>query len=292
MPPRRFKVVSSTPKKNPTTPDSRFTKLPKFYVADQPKRNNDIQPVETPSESNAPLINEEQDSIQDLASLESGNEHVSNVVGTSQPGPNDEMLFDNFVEPDAMPWNTTSPARKKQRTNETHDEIPAIPQFTDPQPLPFTPIKGTGHPYRYISTPKTEQMNHYTPSRPTFLDPHPIEDSIETSLSALLSPHRKSQKFIPSGLASSMRTVIIEATSVHGQSAIKAPNEVRYRVQTASLLSGLIAIECQTPDKNFLVVNHGTTPVPGQVISIKGVTWNVTLEDRERTVVLNWAIEG
>jgi hypothetical protein len=303
--PRRF--LSTAGRRGTDTPaslrfqpagsaDPQFGRVPKFFVSDRRTNKAQEPSKESINDSAEPLGNGDNDNIQDPSSEESSklphpNSHVQN------PGLDDEMLFDTFVERPSMSHVATSPVRKRPRTGDLRSGTVA---HSTELPLILSPAsKATATSNRYrLPTTNTVQSN-FAPSIPSFLTPTPTTENVEATISAIFSPHRKSQKFLPSSLASSMRNHIIEAMSVHTQPSFGPKNDAKVQVVRSHRLSGMSLIEgnLQTSGQtngrtNMLLVGPAATPKPGDVVQIKGITWTIEIQERSWTVLLDWKVES
>src|ERR1700761_1181111 len=151
--PRRF--LSSTPAKGGTdspanlrfqatgeTPtgsaDPHFARVPKFLVRDRRIGRAQEQSKESLNDSLKPLDNGNHDSIQDPSSEESSIAQNTERHATAEE-PEDEMLFDTFVNPPESSPGTSSPVRKRQRTDYLGSAMPgtdgaAMPVKSSPMP--------------------------------------------------------------------------------------------------------------------------------------------------------------
>lgn len=273
--------------------DPQFTRIPKFFVADD--RFNKIQEHSKERLNNpvTPLDNGENgddDNIQDASSEESSKlpQANSDIHGTVS---DNEMLFDTFIERLSTSQGKTSPVRKRQRTGDptstkvTHGaDLPSI--------LPLPKAIASAHRYRLPTTSATQDT--FAPPIPSFLTPAPMTEDLEASIPVIFSPHRKSQKFLQAGLASSMRDHIIETMPLHTQSSSKTKNNFNVRVIRARRLSGMSLIEgiIQTSiEINLLLTGPAATPQVDDLIQIKGITWAIEIQGRIWTVVLDWKVE-
>jgi len=260
--------------------------LPKFHTASH--RLNDVKPDST----NA-IDTRDKDEIQDQPSAEDLTRAPDPNERPHTPEAEDEMLFDTFDEQDLHLQPTVSPLRKRQKTEGENNSIMEASQHgaTHAASTPYPKSASTS---RFILKAPVSPDFNATPVRPSFITPAPTTEVFEASLPAIFSPHRKSQRFLPGGLAASMRDHIIEATSTHAYSSSKPSSEFRIRVSKARQLAGMSLIEGQTGNgvsMNLLLVSQSTAPQPGEIIQTKGMNWTIDVEQQMLVVVPDWKVE-
>lgn len=131
--------------------------------------------------------------------------------------------------------------------------------------------------------------------RPAFILPDSPEERHKVELPAIFSPHRKSQRFVPGGLADSMRTQIMEAFSEqHRGSSHAFQSGVRLRVSAccstshATLIQGL---SDAGSEEHVLLIGHKKPPAVGDIVLAKGASWEVDTDEKTWTVYLDWRVE-
>jgi hypothetical protein len=148
-----------------------------------------------------------------------------------------------------------------------------------------------------VLSPSIPVSNAPLPSRLLFMDlPVPTEDTQSDPLPQAFSPHRKSQKFLPNGLAAIMRGHIVDATSTHsnphrwsGDWRIRVANTVNGPSVGMTMISGIAE---SGSDENVLLVGKRGTPQIGQSILVKGVSWDMELQGIRWVVAVDWVVEN
>jgi len=132
-------------------------------------------------------------------------------------------------------------------------------------------------------------------NRPVFILPDSPEERHKVELPAIFSPHRKSQRFVPGGLADSMRTHIMEAFSEQHRGSNQASHGgARLRVSAcrntsqASLIHGL---SDSGSEEHVMLIGHKRRPEVGDMVLIQGASWEVEVQERTWAVFLDWKIE-
>jgi hypothetical protein len=144
------------------------------------------------------------------------------------------------------------------------------------------------------STPFAESP---APARPSFLTPQISEESaLADPLPHEFSPHRRSEKFLPSGMAATMRAHIVETTATHSHSSSRWSGGWRIRVTACSSASGkgMTMIQGVTDSglrENVMLVGKGESPSPDDSIVIKGVSWGIDVDHQRWIVGIEWRVE-
>lgn len=132
-------------------------------------------------------------------------------------------------------------------------------------------------------------------ARPAFILPDSPEERQKIELPAIFSPHRKSQRFVPGGLADSMRTNIMEAFSEQHRGQNQASHgEERLTVAAcrstsqASLIQG---VSDSGSEEHVMLIGQKRRPAVGDMILLQGASWEVELQERTWAVYLEWKIE-
>jgi hypothetical protein len=132
-------------------------------------------------------------------------------------------------------------------------------------------------------------------TRPVFILPDSPEDRRKVDVPAIFSPHRKSQRFVPGGLADSMRSQIMEAFSEqHRGSNHASHGRARLRVSACRSTSQAILIQGRSDsgsEEHVMLIGHKRRPEIGDTVLIQGAGWEVELEERTWAVFLDWKVE-
>jgi hypothetical protein len=186
------------------------------------------------------------------------------------------------------------PASKRARMSLDSDlsdldsaEHPRAPKTVSPA------LRFRMRPSRVVEGSEPPGSTH--PSRPVFILPDSPEERHNVELPAIFSPHRKSQRFIPGGLADSMRTQIMEAFSEqHRGSSHASHGGVRLRVSAcrstsqATLIQGL---SDSGSEGHVLLIGHKKRPAVGDIVLAKGASWEVVIDEKTWVVYLDWKVE-
>jgi hypothetical protein len=281
----QMSVSTATPN---TKHKSTFTAAPKFVVTN--RRSKAIDPVGVQSGvTETPRRFKRVESIQDPSSFEDSSQDLD-VQPDQQTQQSNESLEEK--EPNLQPQDARSPARKKQKTVENQN-LQSMPYNGGLEPSTSGYIATSVVP-RYLPPASKLPSAGIAPARPSFITPVPTIESVEAALPAIFSPHKKSQKFLPTGLASFMRSHIIEATSVHSQASSKPFNGYKIQIITSQRISygSLVQAQNQTGLKSsFLLVGNTPTPLLGEICVLNGVNWSIILDEHPWRVVLDWKVE-
>jgi hypothetical protein len=267
-----------------------FTPAPKFVVTD--RRSKPVDSARLQPSSSKPLHQFKRvESIQEPSSFEDSSQDHDDQPNQDTQNSDGDILKDQ--EPKLGLQEASSPVRKKLKLADDRDaqhnayHANLEPDMWENKATPSAP--------RYLPPTAKHHEHNFAPSRPSFITPAPTVESVEAALPAVFSPHKKSQKFLPTGLASSMRGHIIEATSAHAQSSGKPFSDYRIKILNSQRLSygSLVEAQCQTGSKsNFLLIGNAQTPLAGGILVLNGLNWNVMLDDCPWRVVLDWKVES
>jgi hypothetical protein len=120
----------------------------------------------------------------------------------------------------------------------------------------------------------------------------PVVEAHKDPLPAFISPHKKSQRFLPNGLAAAMRSNIMSIAS-KGQS--KAGESQSFKVKSinssqAPEMSTVEAVTLDGDDVRFILAGPGQRPQPGEIFSIPGIHWPAEILNQEYIVVVEWRV--
>jgi hypothetical protein len=202
--------------------------------------------------------------------------------------------FGNGLEPrfdsDAPLPDVDSPASKRARISVDSDLSDM--DSTERPPKVSPTLRFRFRPSRPEEGSDSPGSTH--PSRPAFVLPDSPEERHKFELPAIFSPHRKSQRFIPGGLADSMRTHIMEAFSEQHR-GLNAPNRgARLRVtacRNTSQASLIQAVSEVGSEEHLLLVGNKNRPGVGDTVRARGASWEVEIDKRTWAVFLDWKTE-
>lgn len=213
------------------------------------------------------------------------------------PESEDEMLLDSVendteivLEQREASSPIRSPKRPRLRSHEHSPDSVSLSPRTVRMSARFRPST------TQMPSPSALTSNTPIPSRLLFVEQSaPVDDSQSDPLPQAFSPHRKSQKFLPNGLAASMRSIIVEATSTQSN-----PHRWRggWRVRANSVTDGpsigMTTVQGTTEngsEEHVLLVGKRDVPQAGQSVVVKGVSWDVELRDIRWVVTVDWVVE-
>ncbi|KAJ4384893.1 hypothetical protein N0V86_000497 [Didymella sp. IMI 355093] len=236
--------------------ESPTSSLPEYDVTPRPKTRK-LESVESIEESasspSRPIYdNVDVEGTEIMQTVEHG--AVSAEEDSHNDEDEDELLFE------------TARTSKRRRTSP--------PSPTQHRAAPHTPLGATSHRFRFPQTPQANldsvalhtptaatsasaSVNTATTSRPHFLLPAPRSPTRPSApLPEIFSPSRKSQKYLPNGLASSVQAWIIEAAQQGAGSGIVWGREredgVRIKIKVLGL-GGRDEVECLPGGTTFVL---------------------------------------
>ncbi|KAF6234197.1 hypothetical protein HO173_007617 [Letharia columbiana] len=281
----------------------RFTPAPRFNFSSTQKPTTENAAVATQHAS--PLSRRphlagaiRNRSREDIEETGSDNEETEGLE-------NDESTF-------ARP---TQPTSKRRRPNPPEAVIISS-ESSSPSPPPTTPpyptIEGEDHeavsyndlnphaqPRFVLPRPKSTGTPSI-PSRPPLILP-PRSPSPTTATPAFFSPHRRGQKYIPGGLASSVRDWIVETSQqVHNRSHARRGEEefwdMRFRAgecRAEDPNEGMILVQERSGAKRWMLVGKGrgeTKAEVGCIVGIREPTWEVQVGHENYMVAVEWKV--
>jgi hypothetical protein len=265
---------SSSPGNNP------FSSVPRFST-------RQIDTFTSPTFSPYQDLNlNHAESIQDISSTQDVSQ--SDLPRSDGQESDEEMLFNTFED---NQLHTDSPLSKRQKISD--DSEPP-----DNFELPFSP-KRPGFTVNHLMPTTTKSITvdeqAETPLRPMFIVPFQAAGSVEAALPAIFSPQRTTQRLLPSGLASSLRTEIMELTArKNGCNLGDIPSGTNIKVVKAHPMAGYTAIQGRVVDGitfDFLLLGNGQSVAAGSKLTLRGINWNVTVQSKTWIVVLDWRVD-
>jgi hypothetical protein len=200
----------------------------------------------------------------------------------------EEMLFDTHNENEI---NTDSPLSKRRKLSNGNEIL-------ENYKLPFSPKQPGFSVNRFIPTASkatTADEHAETLPRPMFIVPSQAAGSIEATLPSVFSPQRTTQRLLPSGLASSLRTEIMELTSFKGgQSLGYIPSGTKVNTVKVYPMAGYTAVQGHVFDGSsvdLLLFGTGQNVTAGNVLILKGINWSVEIQSKMWVVVLDWTVD-
>ena len=231
-----------------------------------------------------------------------------------ETGSDDEEIegLENVESTHALP---TQPTSKRRRTNppeavtiSSDSSSPSPPPTTPPYPtieedydeaVAYNDLNPHTRPRFILPTPKPAGTPSI-PSRPPLILP-PRSPSPTAAIPAFFSPHRRGQKYVPGGLASSVRDWIIETSQqahnrAHARSEEEQSWDKRFRVgdcRVGDSNDGMILVEERSEAKRWMLVGKGrgeTKVEVGCIVGIREPTWEVPVGHQLYTVAIEWKV--
>jgi hypothetical protein len=279
-----------------------FAPTPKFSISRSVQRRDADQHRPTPTVATVELkkavIQSSGESIEDLSSQVEGRGDDPGFQ-LEDASEEEDMLFDIREIRDGL--DVSSFRVPKRPRLELREEVPEPSAYA--KPTSSSSHLATTTPHRFLQRPahhpsaSTPFAESPAPARPSFITLQVSEESaVSDPLPQVFSPHRRSEKFLPSGMAATMRAHIVETTATHSHSSSRWSGGWRIRVAACSGFSreGMAMIQGIAHSglrENVMLVGKGELPSPGDSIVVKGVTWNIDV-DRQRWVVgIEWKVE-
>ncbi|KAK7517377.1 hypothetical protein IWZ03DRAFT_376020 [Phyllosticta citriasiana] len=189
-----------------------------------------------------------------------------------------------LTQPAASPPHPTSPPRTTRPPRFKHTEAtpsrahPLAPTSTDPLPPPPTTTKTTSRPRNPFRLPPS--VGHGSKNDPTAADATPLPEHF--------SPHRRNQKFVPGGMAETVRGWILGVG--HGPDAARTSSRVS---------SMVVAGSREAVGENRLRLLAGKTDGDGEgeearallVGPAKGVRAGVAMGDEVKIAAPSWDVQ-
>ncbi|KAL9123694.1 MAG: hypothetical protein Q9175_008311 [Cornicularia normoerica] len=209
----------------------------------------------------------------------------------------------------------TQPNSKRRRLNPPEAVIissdsssPSPPPTTPPHPtieeddreaVPYNDFKSHARPRFVLPTPKPTETPSI-PSRPPLILP-PRSPSPTTATPAFFSPHRRGQKYVPGGLASSVRDWIVEISQqayyrAHARRGGEEVWDMRFivgdcRVEDAN--DGMILLQEKSGANRWMLVGKGKGEIKieiGCTVGITEPTWEVLVGYELYMVAIEWKV--
>ena len=221
-------------------------------------------------------------------------------------------ILENDRHPFALP---TQPTSKRRRPNPAEAVVissdsssPSPPPTTPPYPtieeddneaVPHSDINSYARPRFVLPTSKPTETPPI-PSRPPLILP-PRSPSPPATTPAFFSPHRKGQKYVPGGLASTVRDWIVETSQeAHNRAHARRGEEELWdtsfrvgdcRVEDPS--DGMVLVRERSNAKRWMLVGHGIGEAMvevGCMVGIRGPTWEVPALHESYMVAIEWKV--
>ncbi|MCJ1449276.1 MAG: hypothetical protein MMC23_009796 [Stictis urceolatum] len=318
---------------NATVASQQFAPAPRFATSSTSKRTNEEQILSSPplvsplvARTRRPTtVKQPRDDIEDELELD--------PEPQTEPLPDnadEEMLLDT-IEFDLPPpkrrrmtppptFPATTARKAPHQTPRRQDPIvvsssphadyrssASVSPVPAPPEVPRTPSRAHSRHGLNYTTPAATVSSASTTSKPRFIVPNPTdEDNAEETLPPIFSPHRRGQRFIPGGLASTVRDWVLELTSGGGPAQTFAQrlglrrkgDEVRIRVK--ELVEGTegrhFAVESTVGQRWLLIwVEGGGVGLRrvvrvGDAMALRMPLWEVQLEEVVYGVAVNWSV--
>ena len=209
----------------------------------------------------------------------------------------------------------TIPTSKRRRPNppdaviiSSDSSSPSTPPTTPPYPtieedehqaVPYNDFNPHTWPRFVLPTPKPAATPSI-PSRPPLILP-PRSPSPTAAIPAFFSPHRRGQRYIPGGLASSVRDCIVEASQqAHNQAHARRGEEefwtMRFRVCDCRVKDpneGMILVQERNEAKRWMLIGKGrgeTRVEVGCILGVREPTWEVLVGRELYMVAIEWKV--
>ncbi|KAF2673979.1 hypothetical protein BT63DRAFT_172621 [Microthyrium microscopicum] len=245
--------------------------------------------------------------LQRLESLDSDGDAIQELSQdqTSDPlleshradGHEEEMLFDIYQPTNHLPPQSDSPVAKRRRISHDSIEPMQIEGRTTSPPSSPPLLGGLNSVKRFLPRTTINSTVDSTPisHRPSFVLPATSPDTKDVDpLPSHFSPHRKSQHLIQGGLADTMRAHIIDLTAGSAHSHSHRPSTWKFHVSEANALPSMALVKGTMEngrEEHLLLASQGYLVKSGDTISVKGINWEVELQDRKWIVCIDWKVE-
>lgn len=212
----------------------------------------------------------------------------------------------------ALPAQSTS---KRRRPNPSEAVVissdsssPSPPPSTPPYPtieeddheaIPYNAFNPYVRPRFVLPTPRPTETPSI-PSRPPLILP-PRSPSPTLVNPAFFSPHRRGQKYVPGGLASSVRDWIVETSQqAHNRAHARRGEEefwdMRFRIggcRVGNPNEGMMLVQETNEAKRWALVGKGrgeTRVEVGCMVGIREPTWEVLVGHELYLVAIEWKV--
>lgn len=221
--------------------------------------------------------------------------------------------LDNYGSTIVMP---TQPTLKRRRPNSletvlissessspspppTTPPYPTIEEEDDPESVPYNDSNPHARPRFVFPAPKSTGTPTVLSRPPVILPPR--SPSPTTAIPAFFSPNRRGQKYIPGGLASTVRDWIVE-TSQHAHDRARGRRgegeawDTRFRVadyQMKSQNENMILVQARSEVQRWMFVGMGRGDRKvevGCIVGIREPTWEVLIGNERYKVAIEWKI--
>lgn len=217
-----------------------------------------------------------------------------------RPFQQEQIIISSSPPPSPSPSPPTSP-HQPRKINASPS-----PPSTPPPPLHST---STQHPRFRLpthSSPPSRSGNE----RPTFVLPQAPQSPPQTHPSSLFSPQKKGQKFVPGGLAATVREWVVEASQplYHNRHRREEEWDCKFLVVEARSLESLgNGVQLVRTDegggtgergKNWVLMGQGKrceqdeTLAKGTAIGVRRPIWEVRVREEDWKVAVEWSVIG
>lgn len=181
---------------------------------------------------------------------------------------------------------------------------PTIEGEDDHEAVPYSDFNPHPRPRFVLPTPKPTGSTPSIPSRPPLILP-PRSPSPTAATPAFFSPHRRGQRYVPGGLASSVRDWIVETSQqAHNRAHARRGGEgeeeefwdTRFRVGSCRVEDrneGMVLVRDRSEAKRWMLVGKGrgeTRVEMGCIVGIREPTWEVHVGHEDYVVAIEWRV--
>ncbi|KAL9066956.1 MAG: hypothetical protein Q9161_007200 [Pseudevernia consocians] len=286
-----------------TSPQQQFTLAPRFNFSSTLKSTTEKATIAT---QQASLFAErphlagttQNKSREDIEQTGSDEEEAKGLE-------NNESTFNLPVQPTSKRRRPNPP---EATVISSHSPPPSPPPATPPYPtieeddleaVLYNDLNSHARPRFVIPTPKPTGTPSI-PSRPPLILP-PRSPSPTATTPTFFSPHRRGQKYVPGGLASSVRDWIVETSQqAHNRAHARRGEEefwdISFRVRDCrvhGLDEGMTIVQGRSEAKRWMLVGQGTGETKVEVGCMMGIrepTWEVLVGHELYKVAIEWRV--
>ena len=197
--------------------------------------------------------------------------------------------------PEAVIISSDSPSPSPPPTTPPYPSV----EKDNPEPVSYNDFDHPARPRFVLPTPKPS-VTPSIPSKPPLIVP-PRSPTPPTVTAAFFSPHRRGQKYVPGGLASTVRDWIVETSQqAHNRAHARRGEEefwdTRFRVGDYRLEDpngNIILVLARSDVKKWMLLGlgRGDTQVElGCTVGIREPTWEVLIGNDSYTVAIEWKV--
>ncbi len=296
--PLRRDEASKRKDTSPSSGNGQFVPTPKFFIPAARARLDEDGESSQPSRNQGVILGSnrlyllKEDGIVDSTPSEGDPDEESHQREINYPDDDDEMLLGP-----SSPSPTEEHQSKRQRRGSPEVSGLQDRTFVLPSKTPGSSIRPNQSLWTFSRAAAEDDDDDSPPvvNKNSFITPESLGNQPTSDpLPAVFSPHRKSQKFLPTGLAASMRSHIMNLSPNQYPSGLKSHVFKVLEIQTSRSpeISRVKGMTSEKEQVNIILAGPGpgARPEIEDLLTIHGINWPVEILEEQWIVCVDWKV--